>query len=115
MRHIQNIWTNTAKLLANIQLHTKNVDRLWRHGKPVDNDIYAYIYIYISAETIILLFDYSVGMTLFNSLPHYLNNRWQLCSDGNLKLEVVNEMMYLCYKNAILEKIEIAVRLYLSP
>ena len=28
-----------------------------------------------SAETIIWLFDYSVGMTLFDSLPRYLNNR----------------------------------------
>ena len=27
-----------------------------------------------SAETIIRLFDYSVGMTLFDLLPHYLNN-----------------------------------------
>ena len=28
-----------------------------------------------SAETIIRLFDYSVGMTLFDSLTHYSNNR----------------------------------------
>ena len=28
-----------------------------------------------SVETIIQLFDYSVGMTLFNSLTHYLNSR----------------------------------------
>ena len=28
----------------------------------------------ISAETIIQLFDYSVGLTLFDSLTHYSNN-----------------------------------------
>ena len=32
-----------------------------------------------------------------------------------LKLKILNEVMYLCYRNSILEKIEIALRLYLAP
>ena len=52
-------------------------------------------------------------MTLFDLLTHYLNNckHFVHCIQMEkpaLKLKIVNEMMYLCHKNCILEKIEIA-------
>ena len=77
-------------------------------------------WVIISAEMITRLFDYSVGMTLFDLLPHYSNNRWHFVhciqmEKPALKLKIVNEVMYLCRKNSILEKIEIALRLYLAP
>ena len=52
---------------------------------------------------IIQLFDYSVSMTLFE----YSLALCTLYSDGNSsleKLKIVNELMYLCCKNSILEK-----------
>ena len=67
---------------------------------------------------IIRLFDYSVGMTLFDSLTHYLNNRYHFVyyiqmERPALKLNIVNVVMYLCCKNSILEKtlLEIVLRL----
>ena len=62
---------------------------------------------------IIQLFDYSVGMTLFEKLLALCT----LYSDRktSLKLKIVNEVMYLCCKNSILEKTEVALRVYLAP
>ena len=56
-------------------------------------------------------------MTLFDLLTHYSNNRQHFVQMEKpaLKLKTVNEVMYLCCNNSILERIEIALRLYHAP
>ena len=68
---------------------------------------------------IVQLLDYSVGMTPFDSLTRYLNNRYHFIhciqmEKPALKLKIANEVMYLCCKKFYFRKVEIALRLYLT-